>query len=79
MAKNSGWQEENIEGLAAPALWALSAARNAVRRGAPDRSNLRAPEFLVQRLSNSYIDGIARGGIGNRRLNRSVLLSLSHC
>jgi hypothetical protein len=40
---------------------------------------LRAPEFLVQRLSNSYIDGIARGGIGNRRLNRSVLLSLSHC
>jgi hypothetical protein len=38
---------------------------------------LRAPEFLVQRPSNSYIDGVAKGGIGDRRLNRSVLLSLS--
>jgi hypothetical protein len=81
IAKNSGWQEANIEseGLAAPALWALSAVRNAVRRSAPDRSNLRAPEFLAQRLSNSYIDGVARGGIGDRRLNHTVLLSLSRC
>ena len=81
IAKNSGWQEEDIEseGLAAPALWALSAVRNAVRRSAPDRSNLRAPEFLAQRLSNSYIDGVARGGIGDRRLNHTVVLSLSRC